>query len=197
MTVSSTPGSGSGSVSEGEAAAVPRGGRFRNPLLIGKVLFATLVVATIAAFFISQHLKVTTPFISGVSGPTPPAINPVHGPTACRDPSTGATVSERSTVVSFYVVHQADAVNVYVVNQANATVRTIASNISMRKSRAPTPQDFRAVTKYFPWNGRDGAGRAVAPGSYFYRVYLIHQQRTVELPQPVRVETATVCTWKG
>jgi hypothetical protein len=197
VTVSRASGSGSGSASDGEAAAVSRRGRVGTPLLIGKVVFAALVVATIGAFFISQHLKVTTPFISGVSGPNPPAINPLHGPTACRDPSTGATVSERSTVVSFYVVHQPDAVNVYVVDQAGATVRTIASNIFMHKSRAPTPQDFRAVTKYFRWNGRDGAGRPVAPGSYYYYVHLIHQQRTVELPQPVKVETATVCAWSG
>jgi hypothetical protein len=165
--------------------------------LTGRVVFAALIVATIAAFFISQHLKVTTPFISGVSGPTPPAINPVHGPTTCRDPSNGRQVSERATTVSFYVVHHADDVNVYVVDQAGATVRTIARDVSMHRSKAPTPDAFRAVTKYFSWNGRGTSGRLVAPGTYFFRVYLIHQQRTIELQQPVAVETAARCVWKG
>jgi flagellar hook assembly protein FlgD len=154
-------------------------------------------VATVAAFFISQHLKVTTPFISGVSGPTPPAINPIDGPTACRDPADGRKVSERSTTVSFYVVHHADSVNVYIVNQSGATVRTIARGVSMHRSKAPTPAAFGAVTKYFNWNGRNAAGRPVAAGTYFFRVDLVHQQRTIELPQTVTVETATRCVWKG
>jgi hypothetical protein len=67
----------------------------------------------------------------------------------------------------------------------------------MHKSKAPTPQAFRAVTEYFSWNGRDTSGRLVGPGTYFFRVYLIHQQRTIELQQPVAVSTATRCVWKG
>jgi len=183
--------------SGGEASgAAGRTGR-SNSGLIGAAICAALIVATIGAFFISQHLKVTTPFISGVSGPSPPAINPVHGPTACRDPASGRKVSERSTTVSFYVVHHADAVNVYIVDQSGATARVIAKDVSMHRSKAPMPDAFRAVTKYFNWDGRNAAGRPVAPGTYFFRVELIHQQRTIELPQPVTVENATRCVWKG
>jgi hypothetical protein len=183
----------SGGETGGEADTTRRA----NPRLIGRAVFAALIVATIGAFFISQHLKVTTPFISGVSGPTPPSINPANGPTACRDPESGRKVSERSTTVSFYVVHHADDVNVYVVDQSGVTVRTIASGVPMHRSRAPTPTAFRAVTKYFRWDGRNSAGRLVAPGSYFFRVHLVHQQRTIELQQPVTVEAATRCEWKG
>ena len=189
MTLSRAPGGGASS-------AVDRTRR-ANSRLIGRAVFAALIVATIAAFFISQHLKVTTPFISGVSGPTPPAINPVNGPTACRDPANGRKVSERSTTVSFYVVHHADDINVYVVDHAGTTVRTIASGVPMHQSKAPTPHAFRAVTKYFIWNGRNNAGRLVAPGTYFFRVHLVHQQRTIELQQSVRVESATHCVWGG
>jgi hypothetical protein len=183
--------------SAGETTGTPDRARRANSRLIGRAVFAALIVATVAAFFISQHLKVTTPFISGVSGPTPPAINPVDGPTACRDPANGRKVSERSTTVSFYVVHQADDINVYVVDQSGATVRTIARGVPMHKSKAPTPHAFRAVTRYFTWSGRNNAGRRVAPGSYFFEVHLVHQQRTIELQQPVAVETATRCQWKG
>ncbi len=180
-----------------EASRASVRGRSANSRMIGRAIFATLIVATIGAFVISQHLKVTTPFISGVTGPTPPAINPVSGPAACRDPATGASVSERSTTVSFYVVHHADDINVYVVDQSGTTVRTIARGVSMHKSKAPTPDAFRAVTKYFTWNGRNDAGRLVGPGTYFFRVDLVHQQRTIELPQSVRVESATHCVWSG
>jgi hypothetical protein len=183
--------------SGGEASGSAGRARRSNSRLIGRTVFAALIVATVGAFFISQHLKVTTPFISGVSGPAPPAINPVHGPKACRDPANGHKVSERSTTVSFYVVHHADAVNVYIVDQSGATVRTIARGVSMHKSKAPTPGAFRAVTKYFVWNGRNAAGRPVAPGTYFFRVNLVHQQRTIEVPQPVTVVTATRCVWNG
>jgi hypothetical protein len=189
MTLSRAPG--------GEASGAAARTRRANSRLIGRAVFAALIVATIGAFFISQHLKVTTPFISGVSGPTPPAINPINGPTACRDPANGRKVSERSTTVSFYVVHRADNVNVYVVDQSGATVRTIARGVPMHKSKAPTPHAFRAVTKYFNWNGKNNAGRLVAPGSYFFEVFLVHQQRTIELQQPVAVETAARCEWKG
>lgn len=181
----------------GEASRAAGRTRGASSRLLGRAIFAALIVATIGAFVISQHLKVTTPFISGVSGPTPPAINPISGPTACRDPATGRSVSERSTTVSFYVVHHADEINVYVVDQSGTTVRTIARGVSMHKSKAPTPDAFRAVTKHFSWNGRNEAGRLVTPGTYFFRVYLVHQQRTIELPQSVRVESATRCLWSG
>ncbi len=164
---------------------------------IGRALFAALVVATIAAFFISQHLKVTTPFISGVRGPDPTAINPVSGPTACPDSAVGHPVSQRSTTVSFYVLHQVDSVNVYVVDALGASVRTVASDVFMRKPKAPTAQGFAAVTKYFTWNGRRSSGQPVAPGSYYFEVHMIHQQRTIELPQPVTVERKAGCVAKG
>lgn len=194
MTVSRALGRGaSGGGASGSAGRASEGGS----RLIGRGVFAALVVATIAAFFISQHLKVTTPFISGLAGPVPPAINPVGGPTSCRDPSTGRDVSERSTTVSFYILHRVDDVDVYVVNQSGTTVRTVASDVFMRKPKAPTAQGFRAVTRYFAWDGRTVSGRPVSPGTYYFRVYLIHQQRTIEIEQPVAVETARRCVWKG
>jgi hypothetical protein len=179
----------SGSAASGSAA---RAGR-TTPRVLGGAVFAALVVATIGAFFISQHLKVTTPYISGVTGPSPPSINPIDGPKSCRDSATGRDLSERSTTVSFYVVHHADDVDVYVVNQSGNRVRTVATGVSMYKSKAPTPHAFRAVTKHFSWNGRDASGRLVAPGAYFFRVHLVHQQRTIELQQSVRVDTTTGC----
>ena len=41
--------------------------------------FVALVIATVAAFFVTQHLKVTTPLIQGRPAPVPNTINPVYG----------------------------------------------------------------------------------------------------------------------
>ena len=162
------------------------GARRRGTPLITRVVFAALVVATLTAFFISQHLKVTTPFIAGLPHPVPPAINPIAGPTSCRDPATKQSVSERSTTVSFFLLHHVDNVDVYVVNQSGVTVRSLVRGLFMRKKE----------TRSFAWDGRNRAGQPVPPGSYFFRVYLIHQERTIEIQQPVRVETATRCPSK-
>lgn len=142
----------------------------RRTPLIGRVVFAGLVLATLAAFFISQHLKVTTPFIAGLPHPEPAAINPL-------------TANCRSTTVSFFLLHHVDNVDVYVVNQSGTTVRSLVRGLFMRKKE----------TRSFTWNGRDSSGRPVTPGTYFFRVYLIHQERTIEIQQPVRVVTSTTC----
>jgi hypothetical protein len=189
VTVSGARGHRAGEVASREQASRSR--------WIGRALFAALVVATIAAFVISQHLKVTTPFISGVHGPDPATLNPINGPTTCPDSLAGHPMSQRSTTVSFYILHRVDDVSVYVVDQSGTTVRTIASNVFMRKPKAPTAQGFGAVRKYFTWNGRNNSSQPVAPGSYYFRVFLIHQRRTIELQQPVIVEHRTGCVSKG
>lgn len=169
----------------GETRASGRVAGSRNAL-VGRAVFAALVLATIAAFFVSQHLKVTTPFIAGLPHPNPPAINPVNGPTSCRDPADGQKLSERSTSVSFFLLHHVDNVDVYVVDQSGATVVSLVRGLYMGKKQ----------TRTFTWNGRNSAGRPARPGTYFFRVYLIHQQRTIEIQQPVEVERSAGCVWK-
>jgi hypothetical protein len=122
------------------------------------VAFAALVVATVAAFFITQHLKVTTPLISAVSPPTAPVIVPDSRITGCP----------ASTSISFYLLHQADNVNVYVVNARGDVARTLASGLSMARKQ-------RAV---FTWSGRTDGGAAA--GEYHFRVVLVHQRRTID-----------------
>ena len=86
------------------------------------VAFAGLVAASIAAFFVTQHLKVTTPLIAGGAGaprPVPAVINPRH-PVQCGGVGSG------STTISFYLQHRSDDVIVSVVNAAAPTVpRTV------------------------------------------------------------------------
>ncbi len=145
----------------------------RRTPLISRLVFAGLILATIAAFVISQHLKVTTPFIAGLPHPDPATISPAGGTSSCQ-----------STTVSFFLLHHVDNVDVYVVNQSGTTVRSLERGLFMRKKE----------TKSFTWNGRNSAGQVVMPGSYFFRVYLIHQERTIEIQQPVVVKNTSACS---
>jgi len=141
--------------------------------------FAMLVAGTIAAFFITQHLKVTTPLIQGFPRPVPGVIDPLHAV-----PCSGK--SSASTTISFYLQHRADTVDVYVVDDDDgAIVRTVASGRHMRKN-------VRIPDGVFHWNGREDDGQVAPDGTYYFRVALIHQGRTVDLDasnQTVKVKT--------
>ncbi len=142
--------------------------------------FAALAIATVAAFFVTQHLKVTTPLIAGLPAPSPAVIDPVSGGT-CKG------VSHRSMSISFYLLHRSDDVDVYVVNTAGTIVATLATDRHMRLG-------VRNPDGVFSWNGRTD-GSAVAPdGTYYIKVSLIHQGRSVTIsnnagPEPVTVQS--------
>ena len=142
--------------------------------------FVVLAAATVAAFFVTQHLKVTTPLIAGSPKPVPSWINPEDGQVC-------GGVSHRRVFVSFYLLHRSDDVDVYIVDQTGTIVRTIALGRHMRR-KVRTPDGV------FTWNGRNDKGQVVPDGDYFFRVALIHQGRTVEIsnsagPEPVHVRT--------
>jgi hypothetical protein len=138
--------------------------------------FAVLVAATIAAFFVTQHLKVTTPLIQGFPRPVPGVIDPLHG-VSCGQYNSG------STTISFYLQHRGDTVDVYVVDADDNIVRTVASGRTMRK-------DVRIPDGVFHWDGRLDNGRVAPDGTYHFRVALIHQNRTIDLTGvPVKVKT--------
>jgi hypothetical protein len=143
---------------------------------LSSVAFATLVAATVAAFFVTQHLKVTTPLIQGNPMPDPVAINPVDGKVC-------AGVSHRFTRLSFYLQHRADDVDVYVVDTSGEIVRTVASNHHMRRN-------VRKPDGEFSWDGREDNGSVAPDGTYYFEVALRNQGRTVELSNtPVKVIT--------
>ncbi len=149
--------------------------------------FSGLVVATVGAFFLTQHLKVTTPLIAGYPAPVPSWINPVNGVECYVPRPKGARklVNFRSTTVSFYLLHSADYVGVSIVDSNGATVATLASARYMRpKDRVP-----------FTWNGRSSDGAVVPDGHYYIQVRLREQARTFEITtndgssEPITVRT--------
>ena len=142
--------------------------------------FSVLVAATVAAFFIAQHLKVATPLLAGYPRPVPPVINPVAGRTC-------GGVNHRTMRISFYLLHRADDVDVDVVDSDGAIVRTLASDLHMTiKKRV-----------FFVWNGRADNGSIAPDGTYYVRVALIHQGRTVTISGPSGPESFKIKTTDG
>jgi hypothetical protein len=148
--------------------------------------FAALVVATVAAFFITQHLKVSTPLLAGFPRPVPAAINPVAG-VNCYDPAVGKRLDYRQMSISFYLLNQSDRVDVWVVNSSGQIVATLARGTFMTGGS-------RAVRKQFVWKGRENTGALAPDGVYYVRVRLLRQGRSVTIsdssgPVPFRVIT--------
>jgi hypothetical protein len=135
-------------------------------------VFATLVVATIAAFFITQHLKSNTPLITGITHPLPFSNNG----DGCRN----------RTFINFYLLHRSDSVTVYVVDAGGNIVQTVASDVKMVK---PTPTHAKTRRSFY-WYGHESDGRLAPNGTYHFRIALTGQGRSVDLPQdPVVVDT--------
>ena len=150
--------------------------------------FVALVIATVGAFFVTQHLKVTTPLIQGRPAPVPSTINPVGGGVCLRRNGKGALVpvSFRRMKVSFYLQNRSDDVDVYIV-QGDEIVRQIANNVSM-SAHPPRRHEFT-------WNGRLADGSVAPDGVYYVRVRLIGENRSLLISnstaaEPVRVQTA-------
>jgi hypothetical protein len=135
---------------------------------LGPLAFAALAAATVAAFFVTQHLKVADPLYNGLPRPDPAVIAPA---------GNGCGGQYRSARLSFYLQLRSDNVAVSIVSADGAVVRTLTHSRHMRKGiRSP-----------FPWNGRTDSGQAAPDGQYYWRVTFIGQGRTLELPRPVTV----------
>jgi FlgD Ig-like domain len=140
------------------------------------VTFGALVVATVGAFFVTQHLKVTTPLLDGFPFPAPGVINPYGGVTC-------GGVDHSRMRISFYL-YRSDDVDVYIVDSGGTIIRTLASGRHMGiKQRIE-----------FIWNGREDNGQIAPDGTYYVRVALLRQNRTFEIsntsgPEPITVKT--------
>jgi flagellar hook capping protein FlgD len=149
--------------------------------------FGALVVATVAAFFITQHLKTSTPLLTGTPAPFPSVINPVSGVT-CYQSSSRKFVNHRLMQVSFYLQNRSDTVDVYIVDSAGHVVATLATNRYMQGGSHP-------VRSLFVWDGREPSGSVAPDGRYYIKVRLIGARKRVTIsspsgsPEPVTVKT--------
>lgn len=131
---------------------------------LSRIAFGLLVLATLGAFVVTQKLKsspplVVRPHIFSVFSPTPDA-------------------RVQRARISFWIVN-GDDVSVSIVDDEGRIVNRLVDGRYLPKRK-------RIVLF---WNGRDESGSVVPDGSYRVRVALIHQGRTIDLAQPIRVDT--------
>lgn len=139
---------------------------------LGGVGFAALIVATVAAFFITQHLKVSDPLIAGARV-VPADINPQSGRTCLL---AGKPTNYRHSRISFFLPDHSDTVGVLIVNSAGERVRTLAwrhLNVGQRG--------------HFTWNGRESNGRLAPDGTYYVQIALQGEGRSFDLAESIRV----------
>src|SRR5581483_8481006 len=87
------------------------------------ITFGALVLATVAAVFITQHLKVTTPLITGPKGGLP---------TYAKTPHNIVPTNPRCDSVTLYfqLLHSADSFDLYIVDSHGRVVRTLAAGVA-------------------------------------------------------------------
>ena len=131
--------------------------------LLVRVVFGLLVVATLAAFFVTQRLKSADPIVSRVF--YQPWISP-NGD------------GRKDVLRMRFRLPRSDRVTVSIVDEGGDEVRRLADD-----------RVLGARTHYFHWNGRTDDGRRAKEGEYRLRVGLRSQGRSLLAPRTVTVDT--------
>lgn len=121
-----------------------------------------LLVATAAAFAITERLKLTKSAVYGTVIST--RVSPTCG-----------CVYKRATI--FFKLRRPDDITVTVLNSRGQDIALLAAQ---RYPRGP-------VT--LTWNGRDDIGRRVRDGIYKVRIHLTGQHQTIEFPNRIQLDT--------
>jgi hypothetical protein len=140
------------------------GGRFitlPSRALAGATMLA-LLVATSVAFVITETRKLTPAPLTDTT------IDKLFSP-RCR--------CERRTARIGFRLTSGDLLTLDVLDHRGRLVRTLVDR-----------QAHRAGPTRFRWNGRDNAGRVARDGSYRIQVSLANQQRTLLLPNIIRLD---------
>jgi FlgD Ig-like domain len=126
------------------------------------VLVLVLLVGATAAFAVSEALKQErSPVVH-------PRLTKVFSPTCdCAEKTATLSVKLRKQTV----------IEAVVVDANDKPVRTLASGMRRGPGR---------IT--FAWDGRDDAGRIVPAGEYRLRMHVASGDRTIVIPNVVRVE---------
>jgi hypothetical protein len=147
--------------------------------------FGLLALATIGAFFLVQAVKTAAPFLWVTPNPIPASFNPIRG-RLCTT-SKGTVLNYRQTSVTFSV-SRADTVGVYIVsadNPGGSTIATVSAGTPMAASPNATVD-----ARTFSWNGRMADGQFASHGTYYFRIVLEKEGRSIDLStRPVQVLT--------
>jgi hypothetical protein len=133
--------------------------RRHAPLLVA----LALLVGSAVAFGVAERLKVEKSPVTGT------AVDKVFSP-VCRCPQRRASIAFR--------LRRADRLQLSLLDDEGREVRTLVDG--ERATRGPHE---------FFWNGRDDEGRIVPEGRYRPKVELGRADRTIVLPNPIRVDT--------
>jgi hypothetical protein len=123
-----------------------------------------LLVATAAAFVITEHLKQIK--------------SPVYGTQVSKIMSPVCNCATSKASISFRLRHR-DHVTVSIVNAGGGTVATIRSNVVV-------PPKHRVT---FLWDGRTDEQAIAADGAYYPEVHLANARRTLRFPNRIVVDT--------
>lgn len=126
-------------------------------------LVAALLVATSAAFVVTEKLKLTR--------------SPIVGPTVAKVFSPICDCATSTAEIRFRL-RTPDRVSVEIVDSKGRVVRELARD---------RPQGRRFVR--YVWDGRGSDGRVVGEGTYKPRIHLDRQRRTIVMPNRIRVDT--------
>lgn len=147
---------------------------------LAALVFAALVVACFAAFFVTQRLK-HTPTIVEAFKMTPSFVPEARPTTWCRHPLARSQVlrGRQFEYISFRT-SQAVRVDVIVVTAAGTEVATIVSDIATRR--------YRRLS--ICWNGHEGPqqqGGLAKPGQYGVEVRIRGAGRSVPAQRTFRL----------
>lgn len=121
-----------------------------------------LLAGAAAAFAVAEHLKIEKSPVAG------PEIDKVFSP-VCNCPQRHAKIAFR--------LRRSDRLTLSLLDNDGHEIRRVVDHVPTVRGR-----------HVFFWNGRDDNGRLVAEGSYRPKVVLGNADRTIVLPNPVRVD---------
>jgi len=153
--------------------------------------FALLALATVGAFFLIQSLKTAPPLLWAPLFHIPADFNPVNG-RICTS-SKGVPINYRETKLTLAIKH-ADSVGVYIVSASDAggaPKATISTGTPMPGDPGTANQAIiKKDSRVFTWNGRLADGSLATRGTYFFRVVLSREDRSITLSEyPIRIIT--------
>jgi hypothetical protein len=134
--------------------------------VLTSVTLLGLLVATAAAFAITEHLKLIK--------------SPVYGTLVSKELSPTCGCRERRATIQIRLRHR-DSVTVTILDGGNHKVATVASQV-----RVPPRRHFP-----FVWDGRDQTGAQAPDGVYYAEVHLANAHRTIVLPNRIVLDTQT------
>ncbi len=138
----------------------------RRRVSFASVVFALLVVATLAAFAWSQRLKRDPLVLDRVSFVAIPRLHPKAPPSHAFTPN-GDCRHDRIRIR--FRMTQSDRGNVQVVEPGGKLVVTLARDVFLKR--------YTYITYY--WGGRMRGGGTAPPGRYKLRVKMLGQGRTL------------------